>query len=58
LRVFTWKTYVIFAVFYAVMYIHVYLLFPETANKTNKTLEKIEQIFDNTRPGGKLLILA
>lgn len=54
----TWKTYVIFAVFCAVMYLHVYLLFPETANKTNKTLEKIEQIFDDTQPGGKLLILA
>ncbi|KAK4245979.1 general substrate transporter [Corynascus novoguineensis] len=44
----TWKTYVIFAVFCAVMYLHVYFLFPETANKT---LEEIEQIFDDKQPG-------
>ncbi|KAL2177289.1 general substrate transporter [Thermothelomyces heterothallicus CBS 202.75] len=44
----TWKTYVIFAVFCAVMFLHVFFFFPETANKT---LEEIEQIFDDKRPG-------
>jgi len=43
-----WKTYVIFAVFCASMFIHVFLLFPETANKP---LEEVQEIFDDTKPG-------
>jgi hypothetical protein len=50
----TWKVYVIFAVFCACMFLHVFLAFPETANKT---LEEIDEIFDDTRPGGKLCCL-
>ena len=46
----TWKTYVLFAVFCAAMFLHVLFMFPETANKP---LEEIEQIFDDTKPGGK-----
>lgn len=44
----TWKTYVLFAVFCAAMFIHVLLAFPETANKP---LEEVDEIFDDTRPG-------
>ncbi len=44
----TWKVYVIFAVFCASMFIHVFFLFPETANKP---LEEVAQIFDYSRPG-------
>ncbi|KAL2157274.1 hypothetical protein VTH06DRAFT_6314 [Thermothelomyces fergusii] len=47
----TWKTYVVFAVFCAVMFLHVFFFFPETANKT---LEEIEQIFDDQRPGAMI----
>ncbi|KAK3312650.1 general substrate transporter [Apodospora peruviana] len=43
-----WRTYVIFAVFCAAMFIHVFFMFPETANKP---LEEVEQIFDDTKPG-------
>jgi MFS family permease len=46
----TWKTYVIFAVFCATMGIHVFFFFPETANKT---LEQVEELFDDKRLGGK-----
>jgi hypothetical protein len=46
----TWKTYVLLAVFCAAMFLHVLFMFPETANKP---LEEIEQIFDDTKPGGK-----
>lgn len=44
----TWKTYVLFAVFCAAMFIHVFFVFPETANKP---LEEVEEIFDDTKPG-------
>ncbi|KAL1861759.1 hypothetical protein VTK73DRAFT_6921 [Phialemonium thermophilum] len=43
-----WKTYVLFAVFCAAMFIHVLVLFPETANKP---LEEVVEIFDDTKPG-------
>lgn len=44
----TWKTYVLFAVFCFCMFVHVFFMFPETANKT---LEEIQDIFDDTKPG-------
>ncbi|KAK3388745.1 general substrate transporter [Sordaria brevicollis] len=44
----TWKTYVIFATFCAAMFIHVFFMFPETANKP---LEEVEEIFDDSKPG-------
>ncbi|KAI0472713.1 general substrate transporter [Xylariaceae sp. FL0804] len=44
----SWKTYVIFAVFCAAMFIHVYFFFPETANKP---LEEVADIFENAGPG-------
>jgi sugar porter (SP) family MFS transporter len=46
----TWRVYVVFAVFCAAMTIHVFFMFPETANKT---LEEVEGIFDGSKPGGK-----
>jgi len=49
----TWKVYVIFATFCAAMFLHVFFLFPETANKP---LEELEDIFDDTKPGGKFLL--
>lgn len=45
----TWRVYVVFAVFCATMFLHVFFFFPETANKS---LEEVEGIFDDTRPGG------
>lgn len=44
----TWKTYVLFAVFCFTMFIHVFFMFPETANKP---LEDVIDIFDDTKPG-------
>ncbi|KAK3306208.1 general substrate transporter [Chaetomium strumarium] len=44
----TWRVYVVFAVFCAAMTVHVFMLFPETANKT---LEEVEGIFDDSKPG-------
>ncbi|KAI1178637.1 high-affinity glucose transporter [Nemania sp. FL0916] len=44
----TWKTYILFAVFCASMFIHCFLLFPETANKP---LEEIAAIFEDSGPG-------
>ncbi|KAI0842706.1 general substrate transporter [Hypoxylon sp. FL0890] len=44
----TWKTYVLFAVFCFAMFWHTFFLFPETANKT---LEEVEDIFENNNPG-------
>ncbi|TLS21592.1 uncharacterized protein PpBr36_10137 [Pyricularia pennisetigena] len=49
----TWRTYVIFAVFCATMFIHVFFLFPETANKP---LEEVSELFDDTKPGAIRLI--
>ncbi len=46
----TWRTYVLFAVFCGAMLLHVFFMFPETANKP---LEEVEEIFDDTKPGGK-----
>lgn len=43
-----WKVYVLFAVFCAAMFLHVYFLFPETAQKP---LEEVMEIFDDTTPG-------
>ncbi|PGG97672.1 hypothetical protein AJ79_09131 [Helicocarpus griseus UAMH5409] len=42
-----WKTYILFAVFCAAMFIHVFFMFPETSGKT---LEEVEGIF--TDPDG------
>ncbi|MCJ1363794.1 hypothetical protein MMC16_002903 [Acarospora aff. strigata] len=42
-----WRTYIIFGVFCAAMFIHVFFLFPETAGKT---LEEVEDLF--TDPSG------
>lgn len=39
-----WKSYIIFGVFNAAMFIHVFFMFPETAGKT---LEETEAIFDD-----------
>ena len=39
-----WQTYIVFAVFLIAAFIHVFLLFPETAGKT---LEEIEAIFED-----------
>ncbi|KAI3334246.1 high-affinity glucose transporter [Ustulina deusta] len=44
----TWKTYVLFAVFCAAMFIHCFFLFPETANKA---LEEVAGIFEDSSPG-------
>ena len=44
----TWKTYVLFAVFCAAMFIHTFFMFPETANKR---LEEVIDIFDDSKPG-------
>lgn len=44
----TWKAYLLFAVFCFTMFWHVFFCFPETANKT---LEEVQYIFDDTKPG-------
>ncbi|KAI1341408.1 general substrate transporter [Xylariaceae sp. FL0016] len=44
----SWKTYVLFAVFCAAMFIHVLFVFPETANKP---LEEVSAIFEDRGPG-------
>jgi len=46
----TWKTYIIFGVFCIAMFIHVFLLFPETKGKT---LEEIDQIWAEKIPAWK-----
>lgn len=43
-----WKVYIVFGVFCIAMFIHVLLLFPETSQKI---LEEVEEIFDDTTPG-------
>jgi MFS family permease len=43
-----WEVYVVFAVFCAAMFLHVLFLFPETSQKP---LEEVEEIFDDTTPG-------
>ncbi|MCJ1227037.1 hypothetical protein MMC12_003692 [Toensbergia leucococca] len=42
-----WRTYILFGVFCALMFIHVFFMFPETAGKT---LEEVENMF--TDPNG------
>ena len=49
----TWKVYLVFAIFCAAMFIHVYFLFPETSQKL---LEEVEGIFSDTTPGSIKLI--
>ncbi|TGJ77104.1 hypothetical protein E0Z10_g10777 [Xylaria hypoxylon] len=44
----TWRTYVLFAVFCASMFIHCFFLFPETANKP---LEEVAGIFEDNSLG-------
>ncbi|KAI8629981.1 high-affinity glucose transporter [Xylariaceae sp. FL1651] len=44
----TWKTYVLFAVFCASMFVHCFFLFPETANKP---LEEVAAIFEDSGTG-------
>jgi Sugar (and other) transporter len=44
----TWKVYIVFGVFCLAMFIHVLFLFPETSQKP---LEEVEEIFDDTTPG-------
>jgi MFS family permease len=44
----TWRVYVLFGVFCAAMFVHVFFLFPETAGKP---LEEVEEIFDDATPG-------
>jgi hypothetical protein len=43
-----WEVYIVFGVFCAAMFIHVFFLFPETAQKP---LEEVDYIFDDTTPG-------
>jgi hypothetical protein len=43
-----WKVYIIFGVFCATMLIHCFFLFPETSQKP---LEEVEEIFDDSTPG-------
>ncbi|KAG4422956.1 hypothetical protein IFR04_003868 [Cadophora malorum] len=43
-----WKVYIVFGVFCVSMFIHVFFLFPETAQKP---LEEVEEIFADDTPG-------
>ncbi|KAI2624056.1 high-affinity glucose transporter [Xylaria nigripes] len=43
----SWRTYVLFAVFCAAMFVHCFFLFPETANKP---LEEVAAIFEDDGP--------
>jgi hypothetical protein len=43
-----WEVYVVFGVFCVAMFFHVLFLFPETSQKP---LEEVEEIFDDTTPG-------
>ncbi|TVY65728.1 MFS glucose transporter mfs1 [Lachnellula suecica] len=43
-----WKVYILFGVFCASMFLHVFFVFPETSQKP---LEEVEDIFDDTTPG-------
>lgn len=47
-----WKTYIVFGVFCACMFIHVLLCFPETAGKS---LEEVEAMFTNGKGSRKYL---
>jgi hypothetical protein len=43
-----WKVYIVFGVFCVAMFFHVFFLFPETSQKP---LEEVEEIFDDSTPG-------
>ena len=43
-----WKVYIVFGIFCVAMFLHVFFLFPETAQKP---LEEVEYIFDDSTPG-------
>ena len=43
-----WKVYLVFGVFCAAMFVHVFFVFPETSQKP---LEEVDYIFDDTTPG-------
>jgi hypothetical protein len=43
-----WEVYIIFGVFCVSMFIHVFFIFPETSQKP---LEEVEEIFDDSTPG-------
>ncbi|PQE06828.1 sugar transporter protein [Rutstroemia sp. NJR-2017a WRK4] len=43
-----WKVYIVFGVFCVAMFLHVFFLFPETSQKP---LEEVEEIFDDSTPG-------
>ncbi|RKF73363.1 MFS glucose transporter mfs1 [Golovinomyces cichoracearum] len=43
-----WRVYLLFGIFCAIMFIHVFLLFPETSQKP---LEEVEAIFTDKGPG-------
>jgi len=43
-----WEVYIVFGVFCVAMFFHVLFLFPETSQKP---LEEVEEIFDDTTPG-------
>jgi MFS family permease len=43
-----WKVYIVFGVFCVAMFFHVLFLFPETSQKP---LEEVEEIFDDSTPG-------
>ncbi|KAL3423376.1 high-affinity glucose transporter [Phlyctema vagabunda] len=43
-----WQVYIVFGVFLFSMFVHVFFMFPETSQKP---LEEIEHIFDDTTPG-------
>ncbi|KAK7730113.1 high affinity glucose transporter [Botryosphaeria dothidea] len=47
-----WKVYLVFAVFCAAMFFHVFFMFPETAGKT---LEEVEDIFTDYEQGIKYI---
>jgi MFS family permease len=44
----TWKVYLLFGIFCVAMFTHVFFLFPETSQKP---LEEVEEIFDDSTPG-------
>nr|CAD1814643.1 monosaccharide transporters [uncultured fungus] len=43
-----WKVYIVFGVFCVAMFIHTFFILPETSQKP---LEEVEEIFDDTTPG-------
>ncbi|KAI1912602.1 high affinity glucose transporter [Ophidiomyces ophidiicola] len=45
-----WRTYILFGVFCAAMFVHVFFMFPETAGKT---LEEVEDLFTSNIPAWK-----